>query len=417
MSCLAILLMTLLILCVALFLLLRNYVGSETASLNAYKLVEPARGAPLEIRDFQSLSPERQIIWRHWAEQFENLRVSGISQEDMDQLSEKLNTLGVLRVKIIKGKIYHKFYSQNTSASRRVRFFLTFLSKVVSQYPIPDVDFLVFIMGEGIDKFSRLYPHMPLFAYDLDPTNPTQCKNNILIPDVNVLAKGPALLRKIKAAHGRYPWERKQEKMMWRGSTTGEGPRFALVEMAKQFPQKIDAYFIFQYNKMPRDLKTLNLFFKGMFGIGESRRVPEAEHLASKYLVSMDGNVSAWLRPVWIMASNSVLLFQYQWEQWFYKALVPEKHYVPLKPDLSDLLEKHDWLKSHDEEARAIVKNANDFVEAVFQPAFLAEDMAFVLTAYASLQRFTPVAPAPEEISASFVDGLFSKINRWVPLV
>jgi len=40
--------------------------------------------------------------------------------------------------------------------------------------------------------------------------------------------------------------------------------------------------------------------------------------------------------------------------QWFYDELVPWEHYVPVAHDLSDLFEKIDWLREHDDEARKI---------------------------------------------------------------
>jgi hypothetical protein len=60
-----------------------------------------------------------------------------------------------------------------------------------------------------------------------------------------------------------------------------------------------------------------------------------------KYLLYLDGNHVAWRRPQEIMNSNSVLLMQESASRIdiFYNLLVPYKHYVPVKNDLSDLLQ------------------------------------------------------------------------------
>lgn len=45
----------------------------------------------------------------------------------------------------------------------------------------------------------------------------------------------------------------------------------------------------------------------------------------------------------------------------FYSDLKPYVHYIPIKADLSDLVEKVRWAKSHDEEARKIGAQARKY--------------------------------------------------------
>ncbi len=73
----------------------------------------------------------------------------------------------------------------------------------------------------------------------------------------------------------------------------------------------------------------------------------------------MCGHAAAWHRVPWILQSNSVLLFiENDNVEWFYSAMKPWEHYVPIKDDLSDMLEKVQWLRDNDEEAQQIVKRA-----------------------------------------------------------
>jgi hypothetical protein len=58
---------------------------------------------------------------------------------------------------------------------------------------------------------------------------------------------------------------------------------------------------------------------------------------------------------------------------WFRKYLVPMVNYVPVKYDLSDLVEQLDWLVSHDEEARTIAAAAKDLSNRIFAPSFQQE--------------------------------------------
>tara|TARA_B110000285_G_C14615769_1_gene376894 strand:- start:64 stop:231 length:168 start_codon:yes stop_codon:yes gene_type:complete len=55
------------------------------------------------------------------------------------------------------------------------------------------------------------------------------------------------------------------------------------------------------------------------------------------------------------MLSGSVALkVDSDFGQWFYGAIKPYKHYVPVKNDLSDLVEQVEWLKQNDDKAREI---------------------------------------------------------------
>lgn len=69
-----------------------------------------------------------------------------------------------------------------------------------------------------------------------------------------------------------------------------------------------------------------------------------------KYQINVDGTVAAYRMP-YLLAGDSVVLKQDSiYYEHFYKQLQPWVHYIPFKADLSDLLEKIQWAKDHDEE-------------------------------------------------------------------
>ena len=76
-----------------------------------------------------------------------------------------------------------------------------------------------------------------------------------------------------------------------------------------------------------------------------------------KYHIDIDGNSSPWsnLFQRLLMGSTALKVeSQRALQQWFYDELVPWENYVPIAPDLSDLIEKIDWLTRNDRYAREV---------------------------------------------------------------
>ena len=74
--------------------------------------------------------------------------------------------------------------------------------------------------------------------------------------------------------------------------------------------------------------------------------------LQHKYQLNIDGTVAAYRFPYLLAGDSLVLKQDSNYYEHFYKDLKPFEHYVPFKRDLSDLLEKIQWAKDHDEEVR-----------------------------------------------------------------
>jgi hypothetical protein len=87
------------------------------------------------------------------------------------------------------------------------------------------------------------------------------------------------------------------------------------------------------------------------------------QHLDYKFILALEGNdVASNLK--WVMSSNSLAVMpKPTCETWFMEGkLVGGYHYVEIKPDFSDLKEKMEYYASHPDEARRIIKNANEWV-------------------------------------------------------
>jgi hypothetical protein len=87
------------------------------------------------------------------------------------------------------------------------------------------------------------------------------------------------------------------------------------------------------------------------------------DHLDFKFIMSLEGNdVASNLK--WIMSSNSIAVTPYlTQETWFMEGtLIPNYHYIEVKPDFSDLEERLTYYIEHPDEAEAIIQHAHDYI-------------------------------------------------------
>lgn len=75
-----------------------------------------------------------------------------------------------------------------------------------------------------------------------------------------------------------------------------------------------------------------------------------------KYQVNLDGTVAAYRLPYLLAGGSLVLKQDSEYYEHFYGDLSPWKHYVPVKRDLSDLVDRVVWARENDEEAHKIAK-------------------------------------------------------------
>lgn len=107
------------------------------------------------------------------------------------------------------------------------------------------------------------------------------------------------------------------------------------------------------------------------------------EQLTYKIICCIEGHdVATNLK--WVMSSNSLAIMPKPIvESWFMESLlIPNYHYVEVKPDYSDFIEKATYYMEHPEEAEEIIRNAQAYVAQFLNPRL--ERYTAVLT----LQRY-----------------------------
>jgi hypothetical protein len=86
-------------------------------------------------------------------------------------------------------------------------------------------------------------------------------------------------------------------------------------------------------------------------------------------------------------------------EEYFNDWLRPFEHYIPVLPDLSDLLEQLEWAMSHDDEARLIKERGREISQRLMTDAQNDCYFFLVLLEWARLQEISRNATLHEQDS------------------
>jgi hypothetical protein len=168
------------------------------------------------------------------------------------------------------------------------------------------------------------------------------------------------------------PWEDKMCTAIFRGSSTGrsvrkdENMRLKIACMGKVFNDNSELLLdagITSYNARPRKDKNsdnLNTFDIAQLPDLVSFMTPK-EQSAYKYIVHIEGHVAAYRLSLELSMGSVILLVPSNYCLWYFKWLEPWIHYVPIKPDLSDLIEQIQWCRSNDDVCYEITQNAISF--------------------------------------------------------
>lgn len=171
------------------------------------------------------------------------------------------------------------------------------------------------------------------------------------------------------------PWSEKIPVAVFRGATTGCGTtpetniRLRLAKMNQAGLKDADGLpfmdaGISSWNTRPRKepgidyLTTIEVKKLGIELLDSISPQQQSQH---KYIINVDGHVSAFRLSLEMKMGSVILLADSKYRMWYRRYLQPWVHYVPIKEDLSDLYEQIKWCKTHDAECQQIVANAKTF--------------------------------------------------------
>lgn len=158
------------------------------------------------------------------------------------------------------------------------------------------------------------------------------------------------------------PWEARSNQLCWRGGCSGYG---GLESIRVKFTEKI-------YDHDPNTNVRLSTWWSENKNIPDhlfSDRIDHNDFFKYKILFIVDGNVIA-SNHMYGFASGSIPFMISKAKCWFTDLLIPFVHYIPIKYDLRDLIEKIKWVNENDELAEKIAKNAYEFSTKYFSSEY-----------------------------------------------
>ncbi|EKF61195.1 lipopolysaccharide-modifying protein [Agrobacterium albertimagni AOL15] len=206
------------------------------------------------------------------------------------------------------------------------------------------------------------------YYFDLDEYLryfPCRLKVNYLFGDVTWVPNAPSLvksrptgeanensvllnldkLRHFRLCADDTPWAKKKPMAVWRGALNNP----LRVELLRRHQQS--------------EFADVGHIGEAKDGLQAKGFLSPQEQMGYRYILSIEGfDVATNLK--WIMASRSVCVMpKGRYETWFMEGgLIPDHHFVEVRPDFSDLEDKIAELERNPQWAQDIVANANAYV-------------------------------------------------------
>ena len=273
------------------------------------------------------------------------------------------------------------------------------LRNLCSKRKLPDIEFFInrrdfpVIKRDGTEAYDHIFgDNQPLLSHNYDQYAPilsmvtTKEYADIPIPTGDDWAR-------VSSYEGRffpkecktYPkiedlninWDDKKPTAVFRGASTGCGVtintnmRLKLAYLSVTTPPDKDGPLldagITKWQLRPRKLKyekylqTIDVPAMNDMGIYLVNSLSPLQQSEYKYLVHVDGHVSAFRLSLEMSMGCCILLADSKYKLWFRNMLKPMIHYIPVKSDLSDLIQQIIWCRENDEKCKNIAKNAREF--------------------------------------------------------
>jgi hypothetical protein len=273
------------------------------------------------------------------------------------------------------------------------------LKTLCSTRKIPDMEFFVnrrdfpLIKKNSTEPYNHLFDsdNLKLLSHEYDKYSPilsmvtTPDFADIPIPTGDDWSRISSYENKFFHVFKKFPtiedfntsWKDKKPTAVFRGATTGCGvtiktnnrllasymsPR---LQPDNDYPDDplLDAG-ITKWQVRPRKIqgeKYLQTIDIPNIGINLVTPLTPIQQSKYKYILHLDGHVSAFRLSLELSMGSCILKADSMYQLWYSNILKPNIHYIPIKADLSDLIEKIRWCRKNDNFCQKIAENAKIF--------------------------------------------------------
>ncbi|XP_064482586.1 O-glucosyltransferase rumi homolog [Ornithodoros turicata] len=232
-----------------------------------------------------------------------------------------------------------------------------FLLQIVDR--LPDMEFV--LNTRDWPQSNKHFEALPVFSF-----SKTKDYSDIMYPAWTFWAGGPAISlyptgigrwdiqRDLitRTADKKWPWDNKKPVGFFRGSRTS-AERDPLILLSRSKPEFVDAQYT-RNQAWKSDKDTL--------GAPAAKEIRFEDHCEFKYLFNFRGVAASFRLKHLFLCKSLVLHVGDEWLEFFYPALIPWVHYIPVRTDLEDVEELLEFAKENDKVAREIAERGYDMI-------------------------------------------------------
>lgn len=268
--------------------------------------------------------------------------------------------------------------------------FRDMLIELCEKEKVPDIEFFInkrdfpILKKDGTEPYDNIFNcSIPLLSHNYEKYSPilSNCTTDefadIPIPTWEDWAR-IKYIEDGKYSHTRReyqdtfntPWSEKKSVAVFRGSSTGNGTTIETnMRLKVAYMDSIDTSGLLDagitnFNGRPRKEKNneyITFINPSKFPFKVKKALSPHEQSLYKYIINIDGHTNAFRLSLELAMGSVILLVDSPYYTWYRKYLKAFVHYIPVKSNLEDLIDKIKWCIDNDEKCKFIAENAREF--------------------------------------------------------
>ena len=295
---------------------------------------------------------------------------------------------------IANGCLFQNHY-KSYEGGHDIDVFKTFIQQLIKNRYIPNVQFFINYRDFPILKKDLTEPYFHLFdsedisiekEYTFDKYCPIFSQSNtdnyadLLIPtsDEWIMHSGKFFTDACSNSYHQESfkdiitsWSKKKNKVVFRGSATQCGSdldtnqRLKASQYGLEHPELLNIGITDWKERMKKfKNQEMKIIDKHHFDFQLVEPLTRKQQSEYKFILHISGYVAAFRLASEFRLHSTLLIVDSDYKLWFSHLLVPYIHYVPVKRDLSDLIEITKWCMKNDKKCKEIADNGYDFYQS-----------------------------------------------------